>query len=298
VIYMELEPKVLRQLDTFALRTRRSVLGLRHGTHRSQRRGHGVEFAEYRNYEFGDNPRSIDWSVYARSDKLYIKRYLEEENVSVHLVIDGSSSLVHPMLRAKWLFACRFALCASYVALATQDPVTVSVLGHRHSGTFWGAKAFHPLRRFLNDVSQSLPDTPRSCNLVDEARRAACRVKFPGICIFVSDFLFPLDQTTEMLGAFQARNMEVHALQVLGPSDSNPAAGSTGATLVDSETELSLPTALDSASRAEYLNHFKAHNLAVRNYCLSHNIQFVSTAFEEPTSESVIDTLTRMSLFV
>jgi len=297
-IAMELDPTILRQLDTFFLRTRRSMLGIRQGAHRSQRRGHGVEFAEYRNYEVGDNPRYIDWGLYARSDKLYIRRYLEEENVALYIVIDGSNSMTLQGLRDKWELASTIATCAGYIALSTQDPVTISILGYSHSSPFWGARAFHAMQRFVSDVTTSLPEQGRTFDLLAESRRAAYRAKFPGICVYISDFLYPVEQIAETLAAFRSRNMEVHAVQVLGRNDWDPASGTDGATLTDSETGTSLPTALDEQARADYGKLLSVHNAAVRDYCLSHRVQFVSSRVEDSLAESAIDTLTRMSLFV
>lgn len=296
---MVFDPQTLRLLDTFATRTRRSFYGIRQGAHRSQRRGHGVEFAEYRSYELGDNPRYIDWNLYARSDKVYVKRYLEEETVSFFIVLDGSRSLTHPDLRIKWESAAHLAACASYIALASQDPVTISVLGGTHSPSFWGAKAFTSVRRFLDTIPSPSPDSvPDGLDIVDAARRAATRVSFPGICLLISDFLYPLEQVAAMLGSFRARNMEIHAVQILGPSDLDPSPGSFGGTLVDSETGEPLGLSLDPNSRERYAQALTAHIERVRQHCYGAQVQFTSSIAKEPLAQASIDTLTHMGLFV
>lgn len=296
---MLIDADTLRVLDAFVLRTRRSFFGMRQGAHRSPRRGHGVEFAEYRKYEIGDNPRYIDWNLFARSDKLYIRRYLQEENVSLFIIIDGSRSLTHPALRSKWDLATYIAAFASYIALSAQDPVTISVLGGSHSSTFWGGKAFNSVKRFLDEATNTLVDeTPRNIDVVEESRRVATRVQFPGVCLVISDFLFPLDSVAEALGALRARNMEVHAIQLLGPSDLEPRPGSAGATLTDSETGEELGLSLAPEDRAKYGLLLREHNDAVRKHCLSHQIKFVSTEIHEPLTDCGIETLTEMSLFV
>ena len=81
-------PAFLRQLELLRLRARRSYLGTRQGGHLSLKRGHGIEFSDYRKYELGDDPRHIDWSAYARSERLYIKRFREEQDLSVLLLLD------------------------------------------------------------------------------------------------------------------------------------------------------------------------------------------------------------------
>jgi len=296
---MQLSPETLRLLSAFALRTRRSFFGIRQGAHRSQRRGHGIEFAEFRNYEPGDNPRYIDWNLFARSDKLLVKRYLEEENVALYIVIDGSRSLTHPSLREKWDLACHIAAFASYIALASQDPVTISILGGPSSPRFWSGKAFAPLTSFLTQATEAVvsPDA-RQLSLAEEARRAATRVSFPGICMVISDFLCPVEEVAAMLGSFRSRNMEVHAVQVLGESDRMPASGASGATVSDSETGEVRGVALDATSRDRYVALLDAHIAAVREHCLANHIQFTSTTASESPVEGGLDTIRRMGLFV
>jgi uncharacterized protein (DUF58 family) len=298
---MQLSPESLRLLEAFALRAKRSFFGLRQGAHRSQRRGHGVEFAEYRQYEVGDNPRAIDWNLYSRSDKLYIKRYLEEENVSLYIVIDGSRSMTHQSLRRKWDLAATIAQCASYVALATQDPVILSVLGGPHSPRYWGGRAFAPLSRFLDEATKHVVSEETSdIDLVSTARRLATRVRFPGILLLISDFLYPLEQVAGLLSHFRARNMEIHAVQVLGEQDQQLDSSLAGATMVDSETGLVQGIAVGSDNNALYQRLLNEHNASVRQHCLSHQVSFLSTVAgpEESIEESALATISRMGLFV
>jgi uncharacterized protein (DUF58 family) len=302
---MQFTDETLRILDAFALRTRRSFFGIRQGAHRSQRRGHGVEFAEYRKYEVGDNPRAIDWGLFARSDKLYVKRYLEEENVSVMIVVDASRSLTHETLRAKWDLACSLTACISYVALAHQDPVAVSILGGSHSPTFWGGRAFASVQQFLHNESAKVAERTEatlpssSISLAEVARRAATRARFPGICVVLSDFLYPVADAAQVLGAFAARNMEVHALQLLSTSDISPCPSMSAATVIDSETSESVPLALDESARAAYSALLQKHFDELQHHCHAHQIQFTRCiAGEQPLQETAIDTLARMGLFV
>jgi uncharacterized protein (DUF58 family) len=298
---MQLSPQSLKLLETFALRAKRSFYGIRQGAHRSQRRGHGVEFAEYRQYEVGDNPRAIDWNLYSRSDKLYIKRYLEEENVALYIVVDGSRSMTHEQLRAKWDLAAYITLGASYIALATQDPVIISIIGGPHSPRFWGGRAFAPLTRFVSDASQSIvSDSIEPLDLSAEARRLATRVRFPGILLFISDFLYPLSNVAEVLSHFRARNMEIHAVQVLGPGDHTLETSSSGATFIDSETGSTHGLELGPSTQSEYAALLTEHSKAVRQHCLSHQISFTSAQLSEEDSpqDVALSTISAMGLFV
>jgi uncharacterized protein (DUF58 family) len=258
-----------------------------------------VEFAEYRSYELGDNPRYIDWNLYARSDKVYVKRYLEEETVSIFIVIDGSRSLTHPDLREKWESATHLALCASYVALASHDPVTISILGGGPSPAYWGPRSLASLSDFIDSAGAVTSDerTPAR-DIVESARVAATRVRFPGICILISDFLYPLPDVAAVLSAFRARNMELHAVQVLGARDIDPDPGSDGSTLVDSETGQALGLSLDRESRARYQEMLSRHIDGVREHCLGAQIKFTSAVARQPLAEGSIEILSSMGLFV
>lgn len=169
---MTLSPESLRILQALSIRTKRSFYGTRYGSHRSLRRGHGIEFAEYRTYEAGDNPRSIDWNLYGRSDKLYSKRYLEEENVVVYLVIDGSHSIMHPALREKWECVQCIALATSFVALASHDTVVLSILGEKQVKSLVVRDRSIRFRRFSH-LKRSQSIKPRESRLIwsDKCRR-------------------------------------------------------------------------------------------------------------------------------
>lgn len=298
---MQLSPQALRLLDSFALRAKRSFYGMRQGAHRSQRRGHGVEFAEYRQYEVGDNPRSIDWNLYSRSDKLYCKRYLEEENVAVYIVIDGSRSLTHTALREKWDAAVTIASAVGYIALATQDPVMVSVLGGPHSPRYWGGRAFVPLVQFLSAATeQVVSDTTVAIDLVSAAKQAAARVRFPGICVVISDFLYPRETLQQLLAPFRARNMEIHAVQVLGSADLSLRGAQGGAVLMDSETGDSRGVLITRETEQQYAELLHEHNAQVRHDCLSAQVSHTPVALSPQGSieNAAVEAVGRMGLFV
>jgi uncharacterized protein (DUF58 family) len=228
-----------------------------------------------------------------------VKRYLEEETVSVFMVLDGSRSLTHPALQLKWHAAAHFATCASYIALASHDPVTISVLGGRQSPQFWGPRSFAPLSSFLDAEGTSLiANEPKKIDLIESARIAATRVKFPGICVVISDFLYPLQDVVTMLASFRSRNMEIHAVQILGAQDLDPAPGSEGSALVDSETGEEIGLSLNSSSRAQYAERLAAHTQAVRAHCLSAQIRFHQAVAQEPFAENSVSMLSAMGLFL
>src|SRR5947207_835334 len=125
-------PQFLARLETLRIRARRQFLGSRPGGHLSPRRGTGLEFADYRHYTPGDDPRYIDWKLYSRTDRLYIKLFQEEEELYTYLFLDLSASMAYPVGNDKYGAARDLALALAYVVLASEDAVKLHALG---SGT-------------------------------------------------------------------------------------------------------------------------------------------------------------------
>ena len=119
----------LSRLETLRIQTRRRFLGSRPGGHVSLRRGAGLEFAEYRRYSPGDDLRYIDWNLYARTDRLYIKQFQEEEDLYTSLFLDGSASMAYPAQDGKSEAARDIILSLAHVVLASNDAVKLSLLG-------------------------------------------------------------------------------------------------------------------------------------------------------------------------
>ena len=131
----ELDPTVfdeafLRQLERLLLLMRSPVRGGLKGGRRSVKRGQSVEFADFRDYALGDDLRQLDWNVLARLEKLFVKLFVEEEDVTITVLLDGSASMASG-LPNKLQFAKRAAAALGYIGLASEDRVTVSVLGGR-----------------------------------------------------------------------------------------------------------------------------------------------------------------------
>src|SRR5262245_58158140 len=141
----------LRRLERVSLVARRIRSGHHKGERRSHKRGSSVEFADYRNYSPGDDIRRLDWRVYARLERPFIKLFEEEEDQVVHLVIDASASMNWPEAEAdlnKWNFSRKLTAALGYIALAGGDRLTVSHLNqaqHYRWGPRRGRGHIHPL---------------------------------------------------------------------------------------------------------------------------------------------------------
>ena len=127
----EFTPEFIARLDQLRIKTRREFAGLGKGTHLSPRRGSSLEFSDFRHYSDGDDFRYIDWGLYGRTDKLYIKLFKEEEDLLTYIFIDASASMGFPERDRKFESAVATALAIAYVALASGDRVMIRVIAGR-----------------------------------------------------------------------------------------------------------------------------------------------------------------------
>lgn len=220
----------LRRLEQLELASRRLTAGRMKGERRSLRRGQSIEFADYRNYAAGDDLRQLDWNAYARLERLFIRLFVEEEDVTVHILVDASRSMDFGQPN-KLRFARRAAGALAYLGLAHLDRVSVAFLGDGQ------ATALRPLRgktrvfeafRFL-----SAPRPERLTGLASAARQYAGRLRGSGPLVLVSDLMDPgyLDALRDLAGT----RCQLSVLHVLSPEELEPRLGAD-ARLVDSET--------------------------------------------------------------
>jgi uncharacterized protein (DUF58 family) len=220
----------LRRLEQLELASRRLTAGRMKGERRSVRRGQSVEFADYRNYAAGDDLRQLDWNVYARLERLFIKLFVEEEDVTVHVLVDASRSMDFGEPN-KLDFARRAAAALAYLGLAHLDRVSVAFLGDGQ------ATWMRPLRgkgRALELFEfLSAPRRERLTGLADAARAYASRLRGTGPLLLLSDLMDPgyLDALRDLAGT----RCQLSVLHVLSPEEIDPEVP-PDARLVDNET--------------------------------------------------------------
>ena len=291
-----LTPDILKRLECLRLQTRRAFHGQREGGHVSPRRGMGLEFSDFRQYEPGDNPRNIDWNAYARTDKLFIKRYREEENLSVVIAIDSSLSMRHERAKDKWTFSKLIALSASYVALNNRDSVRIALSGLPPSPALYGAKAIHDAQRFLDRSEETLKQREANDSLLSTIHQTASSVRFPGLGIIISDFLFPPDEFSRILTALAAKNLELHAIQVLSRDDLLPLEGKRGSSVIDSETQEKLDLSLTDGDRERYSELLFEHIKDLRERAALQQVNFTQVDLNEENLDLLYSTLNNSGL--
>ncbi|HXG19625.1 MAG TPA: DUF58 domain-containing protein [Methylomirabilota bacterium] len=256
----------LARLETLRIRARRQFLGSRPGGHLSPRRGAGLEFADYRPYAPGDDPRYIDWKLYSRTDRPYIKLFQEEEELYTYVFIDLSASMAYPLGDGKDAAARDLGLALAYVVLASEDAVQLHALngGASRNATpfFRGRQRLFDLALFLqNQRAQGKVDPPQT--LAQHLRT----VHRPGKAIWISDFLFPLEAAQAGLKLLRSADFDLAVIQVLGKEDMDPPLAPGGVKMVDSESREAAIVRFDAQAKKEYLRRLDLHNRTLRSYC-------------------------------
>ena len=183
-------PNFLTQLETLRLRTRKEFLGSQTGSYSSPRRGTSLEFADYRRYAPGDDLRYLDWGIYARTDRLYVKVFREEVDLFAYVFIDASASMAFPSREEKFLPASHVALALSYVILANHDHVKLHLLQEGASGS--ASPFYRGRRRMMDCVNFATSVTPGGAfDLAPALSDHLKRLRRPGKAILISDFLMP-----------------------------------------------------------------------------------------------------------
>ena len=212
-----LTPEFLRKLEGLSLVARRLFPGRMRGERRSIRRGASVEFADYRNYSTGDDFRRVDWNVYARLEKLFLKLFVEEEDLRVYILIDTSQSMSFGS-PSKLLYAKRIAAALSYIALCGFDQVSVCALSECRSSVMKpkrGKQSAIDIFDYLNNIS-SAGKTSLSASIRDFCLRNS----HPGLAVVLSDFLDP--EYASCISPLVSRKFDVLMLQVLDQQEATP----------------------------------------------------------------------------
>jgi uncharacterized protein (DUF58 family) len=237
----------LRQLERLLLLMRSPVRGGLKGGRRSVKRGQSVEFADYREYTLGDDLRQLDWNVYARLERLFVKLFVEEEDVTVTLLLDASASMATGR-PSKLVFAKRAAAALGYIGLASEDRVAISALTGRTARRRAALRGSGRVFRLLADLS-SIEPAQGHTDLLAAARHAAAQLHGRGVIVLLSDLLDP--GADRVIRELAATGSELIVLHILSPDELDPALEGD-LRLVDTETDERVDITADLATIDTY----------------------------------------------
>ena len=282
-----LRPHELAALGGLEFVARQVVEGFIAGLHRSPHRGFSVEFAEHRMYQPGDDLRYIDWRMYGRSDRYYIKQFEEETNLRGYLLVDVSASMAWTSapgaLPPKLWYAKQLAACLSLMLVRQGDAVGMMAFDaslRSHVAPRGGKRHWHELLRALIPLDAAGTTDPGSA-----LRDLAARLRRRGLVVLISDLLVDPESTRLALRFLRHRGHEVLVFHLLDPGERElPAMGE--ARFVDPETDEELPVSV-ADMRREYREAVE-HALAEWRRELSpQNIDYVVVGTDEPLANAL-----------
>jgi uncharacterized protein (DUF58 family) len=288
-----LDPRFLARLEPLTLVARRARAGQFQGERRSTKRGTSVEFADYRNYARGDDLRRVDWNIYARLERPYVKLFEEEEDLAVHLLLDGSTSMDWGEEdENKWRYARRLAAGLGYVALGGGDRLTLSAahpLPAARLGPLRGRG--HALR--LLEWLEGL-ETEGVTDLNAAMRTYALTGGRAGLVVLLSDLLSP-GGIAEGLSALAARGHEVVVLHLLAPDEVDPPLGGD-LRLVDVETGKPEEVTIDGVVRDMYRERLEAWQEELRLACRARDAHYLPVPTATPFERVLLYELRRLGV--
>jgi uncharacterized protein (DUF58 family) len=283
-----IDPKTLMSIRNLELRARVVVDGFWSGLHRSPYHGFSVEFTEYRQYTPGDDPRSLDWRVFARSDRYFIKRFEDETNLRCHLLVDSSRSMTFGSVGyTKADFAGTLAatlaqflyLQGDAVGLVTFDEAIRDYLPARHRTG--------QLRNLM--LALEKPARGQSTSLAAPLKCVAETVRKRGLLVLISDFLAPLDTIEPHLVTLNACGHDVILFQVLDPME-RTFNFETASMFQDAEsgrTEFIDP----ATARSEYLRKLQSHCANLRSLSERQGMAHIQLATDRPLELALFEFL-------
>lgn len=287
-----LEPELLARLDQLEVLTHKIFRGRQKGERRSRKKGQSVEFADYREYVPGDDTRHLDWNVYGRLERLYIKLFLEEEDLAFHVLVDTSKSMDFGSPMTKFAYARKLAAALSYVALHNQDKVGVSDAKDRVVSRFRPARGKAQLAKIMNYLLALEPG--ERTNLTQACRDFVLQNKQSGIAVVISDFLDERGYE-EALKQFFLRSYDVYVIQVLSPEEKDPK-NLGHLELVDSETgERQEITASEMLLR-QYRQTVESYCGGLRDWCTSRGMTYLATTTDVPIDMMLLGHLRQRGL--
>ena len=296
LIVMLLTPQFLKQLDPFYIRTKHAFRGRFRGERRSLNRGTGMEFADYRVYEPGDDLRHVDWNIYARLDRLFIKLFHTDEDLSLVLLVDNSHSMEFGS-PTKLMCAKQIAAALGYIALAHADSVAIYTYAERLSPMLpptMGKSQFPRLTKALEAIAASGQTRLTEClkQLPIYQRRA-------GMVVMLSDFMDPsgyADGFKLLLG----RGFALTAIHLISPEEMDPQTHLENTTtggdwlIEDAETGETKAVTINAETLAQYRNQQQAFCNNLQRFCTDQGIGYAQLKSDTPVEPFILQELHRV----
>jgi len=279
-----LNPEVLTRISRLELRARMVVEGFISGMHKSPYHGFSVEFASHREYSPGDDIRHIDWRLFARADRYYIKQYEEETNLRTNILLDCSRSMAypehdHPGRMNKYDYACTLAASLIYLLLHQQDACGLTLFDHQIRQQIPPTSSTAQLSAMIEVIERNPPDHTTDVKML--LAQMAEQVRHRGLIVLVSDLLTDIDQVIEGLQRLRYNRHEVIVFHVLDHDEVT--FPFTDNTMFEGIEHPDIQLLTDPQSlRTSYLAIVEQFISKVRSACVDHQIDYQLLSTRDP----------------
>jgi uncharacterized protein (DUF58 family) len=267
-----LDPSFISKLNSLELKARLVVEGFMVGLHKSPYHGFSVEFSEHRAYMQGDNLKDVDWKVFGKTEKYFIKQYEEETNLRSYVFLDTSNSMAYCSGNniSKLDYSLTLAAALSYLMIHQQDAVGLTLYSEKIN-KFLPPKSS---RAYLQEILKNLANVQASAktNTAESLSEAAEKIKRKGLVVIISDFFDDMNSVLKALKHFSYKKNEVIVFQVLDPMERTFAFGKD-AIFKDLETEDELTTQPYQIQKA-YREAMTEFTNRIKTECLNSNIDY------------------------
>ena len=278
-----LSPEFLAQLERLALISRRAFRGRVKGERKSPRKGISVEFSDYRPYGVGDDIRYVDWNIYGRLDRLYLKLFVDEEDLCLHVLLDASASMGFGE-PTKLAYGATLALALGFVGLVNLERVGVSVLRERMAEGWSPARGRGQVLPLMDFLARLRPGGGTS--LGDGLAQYSLRAREAGLAVLISDLMDPAGYERG-LKALLERRFDVHVIHLLAPEEMNPGFGGD-LRLMDAETGELRDLTLDGEALRQYRQRLRDFLERAEQFCRSKEITYHRVVTDTPIEEVVL----------
>jgi len=286
-----LTPDFIAKIEQLQLVSRKIFMGKMRGERRSKRRGESVEFADYRSYVVGDDLRHVDWNIYARLERLFLKLFLEEEDLHVSLLVDTSKSMDWGK-PSKSLYARRVAAALAYIGLINYDRVSLYSYANGLEYEMAGLRSRRSAGKVIDFLSKA--NCEGQSNLVSACKSFAIRHPQAGIVVLLSDF-FEKTGYEQAIKYLLGRRYDIYCIQILSPEEIDPPLVGD-LQLKDVEDGDLADVTVSRALLNRYKNNLQAYCAGLKEYCTQRGINYLFTASDVPFEQIILNYFRRRGL--
>ncbi len=270
----------LKELDRFSLIMKKRVSSQFAGNRESRNPGSGLIFRDFRNYQEGDDLRYIDWRLYARTEKLFIKRFEEERNLSIHVLLDASASMNYGQKISKFEYGAQLGLGFAYIALKNNEKFNFALFSEKLS-PIKQRKGVNQLMAIVDHLNSHKPHGESKFNKSLGEYKKLLRSR--SLIIIISDFLADPDDIQQALSLY--KKSQVIMIQVMDPIEMRFALEGDFR-LKDAESALELKTFVTERLRQEYRERLNTHLLRLRKIADMVDARYVGVSTDSPVFQA------------